>query len=174
MRGPKPLTISLTSAEHTALDLLVRRHTTPQLLAIRAKVILAAAEGLNNAQISRLVGCPLDFARRWRLRWWSFQAVSVDDLSVEARLVDEQRPGAPARITPDQVCQIVRLACEAPSTSGRPITEWTGREIADEVVRRGIVPQLSPRHAARLVKRGISSPTASDHGLPARPTQRLT
>ncbi|MCH9017305.1 MAG: helix-turn-helix domain-containing protein [Chloroflexi bacterium] len=78
----------------------------------------------------------------------------LGDLSIEERLRDVPRPGAPARITPEQVCQMVSLACEAPSQSERPISQWTGREIADEVVRRGIVDRISPRHAARLLERG--------------------
>jgi hypothetical protein len=44
------------------------------------------------------------------------------------------------------------MACEAPSQSGRPITHWTQREIADEVIKRGIVDRISPRHAARILK----------------------
>jgi hypothetical protein len=52
---------------------------------------------------------------------------------------------------------MVAMACEAPSE--RPISHWTGREIADEVMRRGIVKQISPRHAARLLKKGISNHT---------------
>ena len=46
------------------------------------------------------------------------------------------------------------LACEAPSTLGRPISQWSNHEIAHEVMRRGIVATISPRHAARLLKRG--------------------
>jgi putative transposase len=57
------------------------------------------------------------------------------------------------------VCRIVALACEAPSATGRPISQWTGREIAAEIVGRGIVPTISGRHAARLLKKGICSPT---------------
>jgi hypothetical protein len=56
------------------------------------------------------------------------------------------------------------LACETPAKTGRPISQWTGREIADELVARGIVTQISPRHAARLLKKGASSPTASAIG----------
>jgi len=63
-----------------------------------------------------------------------------------------------------QVCQLTALACEAPQASERPISQWTGRELADEVVKRGIVDRLSPRHAARLLKKGRSSPTASATG----------
>ena len=45
------------------------------------------------------------------------------------------------------------MACEDPEDSGRPISHWTGREIADEIKKRGIVDHISPRHAARLLKR---------------------
>ena len=51
------------------------------------------------------------------------------------------------------------LACEAPSASGRPISQWSTTELAAEVVRRGIVETISPRHAARLLKRGTSGRT---------------
>jgi len=56
------------------------------------------------------------------------------------------------------------LACEAPAKTGRPISQWTGREIADELKERGIVSQISPRHAARLLKKGASNHTASGIG----------
>jgi putative transposase len=45
------------------------------------------------------------------------------------------------------------MACEDPEDSSRPISQWTSREIADEVMKRGIVDSISPRHAARLLKR---------------------
>jgi len=41
---------------------------------------------------------------------------------------------------------------------GRPISQWTGREIADELRGRSIVEQISPRHAARLLKKGGLQP----------------
>jgi transposase len=158
MPGPQPLPLTLTSTARADLEALVRRHTAPQQLVLRAHVILAAADGLNNAQIARHLDRSVVFARRWRERWIALGAVSLADLSVEDRLTDLPRPGRPLQITDTQVCQIVRIACEAPTESGRPITEWSGREIADEAVRRNIVPHISPRHAARLVKRGISNP----------------
>src|SRR5215467_8866963 len=157
MRGPKPVPISLTSAERADLQALVRRHTAPQHLVLRARVVLAAADGLNNAQIARHLERSVAFVRRWRERWIGLGAVSLVDLAVEDRLSDVPRPGRPIQITDAQVCHIVRIACEAPTESGRPITEWSGREIADEAVRRKIVEHISPRHAARLVKRGISN-----------------
>ena len=67
-------------------------------------------------------------------------------------------------ITAEQRCQIAALTCEAPSKAGRPISQWTGREIAEEVRARGIVKQISPRHAGRLLKKGGSNRTASATG----------
>jgi putative transposase len=164
MRGPKPPTIELTNGERQALDALVRRHSTAQQVALRARIVLAAAEGKNNAQIARQLEVSIDMVRLWRERWLVLQPASLEDLPIADRLRDAPRPGRPSRITDEQVCQIVELACVAPERSGRPISQWTGREIADEIIRRGIVDQISGRHAGRLVKRGISSRTAGDTG----------
>lgn len=155
MPGPTPPPVDLTPAEHQGFDALVRRHTAPQQVATRARIILLAAAGRNNSQIARHLGLDVDTVRLWRQRWLAFQGVALADLSIEDRLTDAPRPGRPAEITAEQVCQIVALACEAPSQSGRPISQWSQHEIADEIIRRGILPRISPRHAARLVKRGI-------------------
>jgi hypothetical protein len=56
------------------------------------------------------------------------------------------------------------LACAAPAKARRPISQWTGREIADEMKARGIVTQISPRYASRLLKKGASNPTGSGTG----------
>lgn len=160
MRGPQPPTVTLNTVERQGLEALIRRHTTPQQIAMRARVVLAAADGQNNSQIARQLGVHVETVRQWRTRWLGFQAVSMDDLSLEERLTDAPRPGVPARITAEQVCQVVALACEAPDQSGRPISQWSAREIADEIIKRGIIERISPRHAARLLKRGISSPTS--------------
>ena len=133
--------------------------STAQQVALRARIVLLAAEGLTNSAVSRRVGVSREAVRRWRDRWVALQAVPLTDLSGAERLADAPRPGAPAHSTAEQVCAIVALACEAPDQSGRPISQWTGREIAEEVTRRGIVATISTRHAARLLKRGISGPS---------------
>jgi len=159
MRGPKPPAIILTDAERQNLELLTRRHTTPQHLALRARIILTAATGLNNAQIARQEAVNLDTVRHWRNRWLLLQPVPLTELTIEERLADAPRSGKPPTITAEQVCRIVALACEAPSQSGRPISHWSSQEIAREIKQRGIVSQISARHAARLLKRGRSNRT---------------
>ncbi len=107
--------IELKAEERLGLETLIRRHTTPQQLARRSRIILLAAEGLNNAQIAGQLDVNLNTVRRWRQRWMGLQAANLEDpsagsgqaLSIEERLNDVPRPGAPVRISPEQVCQIV-------------------------------------------------------------------
>lgn len=164
MSGPKPPQITLTAAERQSLEKLVRRHGTKQQIALRARIILLAADGRNNAEIGRSLKSSEDTARRWRSRWLELQPISADELSVAERLEDLPRPGAPSRLNADQLCRLEQLACEKPQDGGRPISHWTDREIADEVIRRGIVERISARHAARLLKKGASSRTCSGTG----------
>ena len=164
MRGPKPPPVALSDEARRELEGLVRGHRTAQRVAVRARLILAAADGEDNAQLARRPGIEPDTARLWRTRWLALAPLPLAELSVAARLADAPRPGGPCRITAEQVCRIVALACEVPAASGRPISQWTGREIADEVLTRGIVAAISPRHAARLLKKGRCSPIASAIG----------
>jgi|SRR5205085_3418405 len=164
MPGPQPVAITLTAPEQQVLERLVRGLRTPQQLALRARIILAAAAGTSNAATARALHLTEDTVRLWRGRWLARRTDAVSERSLAARLADAPRSGAPARITAEQVCRLIALACAAPSTTGRPISQWTGREIADEVMAQGIVDRISPRHAARLLKRGICSPIASATG----------
>ncbi len=164
MRGPQPQPRELTDTERRDLEALTRRRTTPQQVALRARIILAAADGRNNAQIARDLAVGVEMARLWRGRWLALGAIALADLDIAGRLADAPRSGAPARLSAEQVCQIVALACGAPAATGRPISQWTGREIADEVILRGIAATISPRHAGRLLKRGRSSPIVSVTG----------
>jgi putative transposase len=159
MHGPAPTQVRLSDDERAALEALVRRHTTPQQVALRARLILAAATGANNTQIGAQIGLSRESVRLWRERWVAGQDIPLADLPVEDRLADAPRPGAPRRFSAEQLCQITELACAAPQTLGRPITQWTSREVAAEILARGIVDRISPRHAARLLKRGRSNRT---------------
>ena len=150
---PRAREVKLLEAERDSLAKLIKRHQVGQQTALRARIVLAAADGQKNKEIAMRYKITLDTVRLWRNRWVKLQDISFDDLSIEDRLQDAPRPGAPAKITANQRCQIEALACEKPETSERPITHWTAREIADELKKRQIVADISPRHAARLLKR---------------------
>ena len=164
MPGPQPVEINLDKRARQGLREMLRRHSTPQQLVTRARLILLAADGKNHTQIARELSVSVDMPRPWRDRWHSLAGIALDELSVSERLADAPRPGKPTTISAEQVCQIVALACEVPEKSGRPISQWMGREMADELMRRGIVATISPRHAQRLLKRGICNPIASVTG----------
>ncbi len=159
MPGPKPSAINLSDVERQGLELLIRRYKTGQQKVIRARVVLLAARGKNNREIADELEVSLDTARLWRQRWLNLQPISLDDLSIEERLDDLPRPGAPPRLTATQICQIQQLACEKPEKSDRPISQWTSREIAAEIIKRGIVDTISARHSARILKKMVSDHT---------------
>ncbi len=151
--------ITLTPDERQGLETEVRRRKSGQQVVTRARIVLAAGDGRSISATVQEVGLSRESVRLWRDRWAALQDIPLADLGIAERLADAPRPGAPARITAEQVCQVVALACEAPATSGRPISQWTNQELADEIIQRGIVKTISPRHAARVVKRGTSNPT---------------
>ena len=162
---PKRATaIHLSEQEQEALTRLTRRHRSEQQVVLRARIILAAGQGSSNIQIARELDINVDTVRLWRDRWANWPKTDAEKSEQEAgsllqRLQDAARPGAVPKFTAQQRAQMAVLACEAPAKTGRPISQWTGREIADELKARGIVTQISPRHAARLLKKGAFNPT---------------
>lgn len=153
--------VKLSEKEQSALVQLTKRRSSAQQLVLRARIVLAAGEGQSNAEIARQMEVGVETVRLWRDRWAALQEIPLKDRGIEERLADAPRPGVPARITVEQCCQMEVLACEAPSRSGRPISQWSGREIAEEMVQRGIVERISRRHAARLLKKGAFNRTVS-------------
>jgi putative transposase len=151
---PKQATqVILSEKEKEELTQLTKGHKIEKQKVLRSQIILCAAQGFSNAKTARELNINIDTARLWRDRWVGFQGVELETLNVEERLEDAPRPGKPPRITEEQMCKMAALACEAPILSGRPISQWTGQEIVDEVKARGIIEQISPRHASRLIKK---------------------
>ena len=96
-KGPKPAELTISREERKDLEELVRRHSTPQQLAKRGRMILGAADGKRNAEIARELAVSVDTVRSWQMRWLGLQAVSLSDLPVSERLTDIPRPGRPSR-----------------------------------------------------------------------------
>lgn len=158
MPGPQATELKLSGEAKESLEKLVSSHSTEQQIAKRAQIILEAAAGKDARTISRIVGVARKTVNNWRRRWLGLAPLPLEEISVRERLEDLPRPGAPPTFTADQRCQLEALACAAPEQSGRPISQWTGREIADELIKQNIVETISPRHAARLLKRSLHSP----------------
>lgn len=147
MPGPKPPAVPLSEAERQELRRVIRAPTTPQHYSFRAQILLLLADGHNAPAVARRLGTSRRTVRLWRGHWLARPGEAVVE-----RLQDAPRPGAPATFGAEQWCQIMALACEQPEASGRPISHWTPRELADEACKRGIVATISERHVGRFLK----------------------
>jgi hypothetical protein len=134
-----------------------------------------SAEGRDNEDQAEELGVDRQRVRRWRSRWAKACAVlaaaeddSATDKDLEklilAVLADDERGGAPAKFTPEQIAGIIALACEPPAESGLPVSHWTPAELAREAVKREIVASISPRHLDRFLARRTSGLTRASTG----------
>ncbi len=177
---PKAAPICLSEQQRRCLTAIVRQTTNPYRLVRRASIILAAADGESNSSISRQWRLDRNQVRDWRQRWLDRQPqlelCELEDASGEElkkqvleTLADEQRPGVPPTFTPEQVVQIVAIACEEPSASGRPVNRWTPEEITDEAIKRGIVSNISVSSVRRFLGRGPTSTSSQSLLAQCRP-----
>lgn len=164
----KAATIQLTEKQYNVLQQICRSVTAPQRLIQRARVILMAFAGMINVTISKEVGLAQKQVGLWRRRW---QASSDALVAIECRetqaefrraiesiLSDAPRSGSPGSFTAEQVTAILAVACEPPEQSGRPIDCWTPRELADEVMGRGIVASISVSQVRRYLSQAELQP----------------
>jgi transposase len=115
-RPRKPLI--LTSEERERLNSLAHRARSQPLLAGRARVILASAEGLDNKSVARKLRCSVGMVGKWRGR---FLQDRLDGL------YDEPRPGAPRRVSDAQIERVIVRTLES---TPRGQTHWSTRELA--------------------------------------------
>jgi transposase len=171
----KAAKVTVTERQHELLLALRNASTAPSHLRQRAAVILLAFDGLRNDEIADRIGLGRFQVGRWRRRWARAWSGLIDlecretraDLrrAIEAILSDAARPGAPGKFTAEQVTQILAVACEPPEKSGRPITHWTAHELADEVVKRGIVDSISTTQVGRYLREAAMQPHKSRYWL---------
>ena len=163
MPGPKSKPIDLTERQRETLNHLIRRQSSSQQLVRRAKIILAAADQQNNQHNADLLEVTPTTVRIWIERWnlagdiLAKAETDENEKSLSATickvLSDDPRPGRPADFSPELICQIIALACENPEDSERPISHWSQRELADEVLKRNLIDSISPRSVGRFLKR---------------------
>lgn len=147
---------------YNILDQLCNRKTVESCIIERGKVILLAYRGLQNIQISPIVGLGRHAVGRWRRRWQeSYHALLSIQLN-EPRAVlvraimdvlrDAHRSGSPCKFSAEQVIELVSIACEEPRASDRPVESWTGAELADEMQKRKVVDSISASRVNELLR----------------------
>lgn len=124
-------TILLSDDDRAELDRRVRARTSRQQEALRARIVLLAADGLDTTAIAATLGIARGTARSWRAR---FVAQGL------AGLADRPHCPPPRKYAPAVQAQIVVLACQSPADLGWPgQSHWTIKDLATYI---GAHPEL--------------------------------
>ncbi len=121
---PTPIAprIILPQNARTDLHAFIRAHSTPQSLALRARIVLRAAafDHPTNLTISRELGCDNRTAGTWRRRYRNLGFTGLQDA---------MRPGRPRTIGSPTRVQVISVASALPQDQDRTVTRWTLDEI---------------------------------------------
>ena len=157
--------VQLTARQRACLEQIARRQTSPQRLVRRAKILLALETGVNQCHVMRQMHLNRGTGQVWCRRWCALAPTleqrEADEGSDKAlatmmvqALADHPRSGTPATLTAAQIVQIIAVACEDPADSGRPVSHWTPRAVAEEVRQRGMMETMSTRSVGRFLQSG--------------------
>jgi transposase len=179
-RVSAPGAITLSTRQRRLLEHIVRCPTAAQQVVKRSRIILALAAGESARRIARTLETTRATVYKWRARWFA-HAPAIAQAELQERrdqrlqafltrcLRDAYRRGSPATFRPEQLVKIIALACEHPLASGRPITQWSSRELAAELVKRGIVTSISRATVSRLLAEAKIKPHRCRYWLNAQP-----
>jgi len=109
----------LNAEEREQLTRDARRATSAQALALRSKIVLACAEGVDNKTVAEQLRCSANTVSKWRKR---FVEHRLDGLT------DEPRPGGPRTISVDQVEDVIVATLES---TPKNATHWTRSKMAE-------------------------------------------
>lgn len=163
MPSPFPKKVTLSVKIKQLLRQIANCTTNPYRLVRRAKIILEAANGSNNTIIAEQFDLSRSQVRYWRQKWQDNYGLLIEaetkelnDQKIKSIITaifdDRPRSGRPNTYTTEEIVQIVSIACEEPSESGRPISHWSRRELKAEAVKRGIVDNISSRTVGRFLQ----------------------
>jgi transposase len=129
-----PFQIVLSKGERKVLERRARKYTLPYFEVLRAKMILLAAQGRSNDEISASLDIGRDVVSLWRKRFFHERLPGLEE---------RPRPGRPPVFPPEVVVQVKAIACELPATLGVPLSRLSCADIVREVQHSGIVATLS-------------------------------
>ena len=92
MPRSSPFLVELSPAERTDLESTSRRYSAPYRDVIRARIVLLAADGMENTEIARRLDTPVQIVSKWRKRFFEEGVVGLAERSRTGR-----RPGFPPR-----------------------------------------------------------------------------
>jgi putative transposase len=174
MATKRPAKVSLTRRQQKILEEFANGRKCPRGLSNRSRIILYWAEGRGVRETARDMAVDSKTVLSWRQRWmraeaswgkaqrkWMYKELRE---KIRGALADAPRSGAPAKFTAEAVCQIISVACKLPKELGVPVSHWSASDLRRQVLKEGIVEEISVRQVGRFLKRLTSDRTACATG----------
>jgi transposase len=121
--------IELDGDERAELERRAHEVTAPWREVQRARIVLYAAQGMRDIDIAARLDCHPEIVSRWRKR---FCEQRIEGLK------DKPRAGAPAVFPPQQVAEVVAVACEVPTAHDRPLGRFSRTELHRLVIEQDV------------------------------------
>jgi len=143
MSRSSPFVIALSDADRAELQRRTRCYSAPHAEVIRAKIVLLAAEGLENTVIAERLDVHAGVVSRWRKR---FAGEGMDGLA------DRKRSGRPRVFPATVVAEVKAMACEPPEDRGVPQSRWSAADLAAQAAAEGLVESVARATVARWLE----------------------
>jgi transposase len=149
MARRSPFEVRLSVEDRAVLEERASSRTAAHAVVVRARIVLLAAQGVENIEIARRVGVCVDVASKWRKRFcWEGLA----------GLKDRPRSGRPKLFGSEVVAGIKALACEPPEQREVPLSRWSSHELAAQAVTEGLVGSISSSTVRRWLHAAAIKP----------------
>ncbi|HML04527.1 MAG TPA: IS630 family transposase [Methanobacterium sp.] len=143
MRGPKsPIEVIIKKSDMLKLSKFAKSYKIAHSMVIRATIILLISIGISITDISRKTGVTRNTVKKWAIRYAEFGIEGLNDMP---------RKGCPGKFSSEVAIHIIKIACEMPKLRNRSLDKWDCKEIADELVRTGVVDNISSETVRRIL-----------------------
>ena len=169
MIGDIKYPIILSEKQKSLLKQISRGSQSSHAHRIRSSILLLLSQGVSHRKIIQELRTSHGTINRWKSRWYLHKnELSMHDERLSGKayrdailnfLGDNPRPGCPEKFSSEQVCQIISVASEKPEDSDLPLSHWSLQELANELVRRGIVESISTSQLSVFLKSGRDKTT---------------
>ncbi len=149
MSRSSPFVITLSEADRAELQRRARCCTLPHAEVLRAKIVLLAADGLENTVIAARLDVHVGVVSRWRKR---FAGEGMGGLA------DRERSGRPRVFAATVVAQVKAMACEPPEDRDVPQSRWSAADLAAQAAHEGLVASVSRSTVRRWLEEDAIRP----------------
>lgn len=162
MPWPLKRNLIVSPKQQQVLDDVINSRTSRQDHRLRAQIILSWVKGKSENKIALMLHVNRTMVSHWKRRWFDNEEklTAYDDClsgieysrAVLSLLNDAPRSGAPGKFSAEQICQIINVSCESPEDSNLPLSHWSLKDLASELIRRGIVESISTSQLSVFLK----------------------